>query len=148
MRTQCHGVTSLGLVLVATVVAAVVMFRTSWVLGVVYLAVCAAAPGAILYAYCAKCPCQTHCGHVFLGRVAMAFSRQPGPYTIAELAALALALLSLIGLPQLWLWRYTGLFIAYWLLTAVALVQIKTFVCRACENVFCPLKGESLTAGG
>jgi hypothetical protein len=144
MSKRFHGVTSLGWVAVATVIAAVAMFRVSWVLGVVYLVVCVAAPGAILYAYCTKCPCKAHCGHVFPGKAALAINRQPGPYTGTELAVLTVALLALIGLPQFWLWRHAGLFVAYWVLNAIAFVQIRLVVCRACENVYCPLKGSSL----
>jgi len=140
---QFHGITSLGLVAVATVVAAVVAFRTSWMLGVVYAVICIAAPLVVLYAYCARCPCKAHCGHVFPGKAAQVFDREPGPYTPAELAAMVLALSLLIGLPQFWLWRYTGLFIAYWVLNSIALVQIRLVVCRTCENVYCPMKPAS-----
>lgn len=140
MTNKFHGITSIGLVAVAVVIAALTMFRTSLVLGIVYLAVCIAAPCAILYAYCAKCPCKAHCGHVFLGKIAMAFDRKPEPYTTTEMTVLALAFLLLLGLPQFWLWRYIELFIAFWVLNTIAFVQIRIVVCRACENVYCPLK--------
>jgi hypothetical protein len=140
MRSRFYGIISIGLVLVATVIAIVAMFRTSLALGVVYLVVCAVAPGVILYAYCAKCPCRMSCGHVFPGRLATIFgNRQPGPYTTVELIALVLALLLLLGLPQVWLWHYTGLFVAFWVLNAIALVLIPAFVCRACDNAYCPV---------
>lgn len=142
MSKQFHGVTSLGWVAVATVIAAVTMFRTSWALGVVYLGVCVAAPGAIIYIYCAKCPCKAHCAHVLPGKAALGIDRQPGPYTMAELTILTVALLALMGLPQFWLWRHFGLFVVYWALNAVALVQIRFVVCRTCENVYCPLRGQ------
>lgn len=100
MTRQFHGVASLGFAAVAVAIATVAMFRTSWVLGAVHLTVCAAASGAIIYAYYAKCPCKVHCEHVFPGRAAMAFDRQPGPYTMTELTVLLLTLLSLVGLPQ------------------------------------------------
>jgi hypothetical protein len=140
INSQFHGVTSLGLVLTATVIAAVVMFMTSWVLGVVYLVVCVVASQAILRAFCAKCPCKTHCAHVFPGKAAMAIEREPGPYTVVELGALGLSFLLLFGLPQVWLWRYAGLFVAYWALSAIAFVQIRMVACRACDNVYCLLK--------
>ncbi len=143
MTKQFHGMTSLGLAAIGIVIAAVVMFQTSWVLGVAYLAVCAVSAGGIVYAYCAKCPCKARCAHVLPGKAAMAFNRQPGPYTATEIIVLVLALLLLIGLPQFWLWRYTGLCVIYWLLNAVALVQIRLVVCRTCENVNCPLKAGS-----
>jgi len=142
MTKRLHGITSLGLVAVATVIAAIAMFQTSWVLGVVYLALCAVSLLSIVYAYCAKCPCKERCAHVFLGRAAMSFNRQPGPYSTAELTALILSLLLLLGFPQFWLWRYTGLFVAYWVLSGIALVQVRIVVCRTCENVYCSLKGE------
>jgi hypothetical protein len=142
MSKQFHGVTSLGGVTVATVIAAVAMFRTSWILGVVYLVVCVAASRAIIYTYCAKCPCKAHCAHVLPGKAALAIDRQPGPYTMVELAILAVALLVLIGLPQFWLWRHTGLFVVYWTLNAMALVQVRLVVCRTCDNVYCPLRGQ------
>lgn len=144
MATRFHGVTSLGLVLVAIVLAAVAAFLTSWVLGLAYLAVCAVAPAGILVAYCAKCPCQSHCGHLFPGKLAMRFlDRQPGPYTPAELGTVGLALLLLLGLPQVWLWRYPLLFAVYWVLNAVALIEIRAVVCRSCENVYCPARSRS-----
>jgi hypothetical protein len=141
MTIQFHGVTSLGLVLVALGIAAVAAFQVSWVLGSVYLLLCAGAALAILYAYCAKCPCRQHCGHVLPGRAAMWLNgRRPGPYTAVESGALVLALASLIGLPQAWLWQNLWLFTAFWMLTAVAVVQIRTVVCHACKNVHCPLR--------
>ena len=141
MKTQFHGITSLGLMLVASAIATVAMFQTSWMLGAVYLVVCVAAPVVILYAYCAKCPCRTHCGHVFPGKAAMVFkSRQAGPYTTTELAVVGLALLLWIGLPQVWLWQYTEMFVTYWVLSAIAIAEIRAVVCPACENVYCPVR--------
>ncbi len=141
MKTQIHGVTSLGLILVANVMAIVTLFLSSWGWGVVYLGGGLAALGGILYAYCAKCPCRTHCGHVIPGKIVVALTnRQTGPYTPVEFAILGLALLWLIGLPQLWLWQETGLLVTFWVLVAVALVQIRTVVCRACDNVYCPAR--------
>ena len=140
MTKQFHGVTSLGFAAIAIAIATVVMLQTSWVLGVVYLIVCVAASGAIVYAYCTKCPCKAHCAHVLPGKAAMAFDQEPGPYTGAELMTLIVLGLLLIGLPQFWLWRHTGLFITHWLLIAVALVQVRAVVCQSCDNVYCPLK--------
>jgi len=139
MTKRFHGITSILLVAVAIAIAAVATFRASWVLGVVYLALCAVSLLTIVYAYCAKCPCKEHCAHVLLGKAAMAFDRQPGPYTATEIGALILAGLLLIGLPQCWLWRYTGLFVAFWVLNAIAVTQIRIVVCPACDNTHCPL---------
>jgi len=140
-RAQLHGMLSLSLISVATVIAAVVMFQVSWTLGAAYLGACVVALLGIVYTYCAKCSCRAHCGHVMPGRVAMLFKRRtPGPYTKVELGVLGLALLLLLGLPQGWLWQRPTLFVAYWLLTAIALVEIRVVVCRVCDNRYCPAR--------
>jgi hypothetical protein len=139
MKPQFHGITSLLLIFAAIVLAAIAMFKVSWVLGVVYLIICGIASLAMLYAYCAKCPSRNQCGHFFPGKAAKVFkNRQPGPYTIIELVVTGLTLVLLIGLPQLWLYRYFGLFIAFWIMTVIAVIQIRTVVCRACDNTYCP----------
>jgi hypothetical protein len=140
---QTHGIISLGLTSVALVIAALAMFLSSWGLGVAYVAICLIAPQAIIYAFCAKCPCKECCGHVLPGKQAMAFNRQPGPYTPVELGILGVVLLLLFGLPQFWLWQYPKLFIAFWILSAIAFMQIRLVVCRACNNIHCPLKGKN-----
>jgi len=139
MSRQFHGVTSLVLAALAAVIAAIIMFQNSLLLGLVYLAVCAAGAWTVVYAYCAKCPCKARCGHVFPGKAARAYDRQPGPYTKTEIAALILALLLIIGLPQFWLWQSTTLFIIYWSLNAISMAQARIVMCRTCDNVYCPL---------
>jgi hypothetical protein len=139
MSRQFHGVTSLGLAALAAVIAAITMFQNSLLLGVVYLAACAAGAWTVIYAYCAKCPCKARCGHVLPGKAALAYDRQPGPYTKTEIVALVLALLLIIVLPQFWLWQSTILFIIYWSLNAIAITQALTVMCRSCDNVHCPL---------
>jgi hypothetical protein len=139
-----HGLLSLGWVLIAVVMAAVVMFQVSWLLGAVYLIGCAVGLLGIVYAYCAKCPCRTHCAHVILGKLALALmDRQPGPYSGAEVAVVILALLWLLGLPQVWLWQTPVLFVAFWVLNTIAVIQIRLAVCRGCDNGYCPLRAGS-----
>ena len=139
MSAQFHGLTSIGLILLAVAIALALAFQTSWLLGAGYLAAGLLSLVAIVYAFCAKCPCQAHCGHVLPGKLAARFtSRRPGPYTRVELAAVVVAGILLLGLPQLWLWPHTWLFVAFWLLIALALIQIRAYVCRACDNRYCP----------
>jgi hypothetical protein len=95
----------------------------------------------IVYAFCAKCPCRGHCAHVIFGKLATALTnRRPGPYSPSEVAVVAVALLWLLGLPQAWLWRYPTWLIVFWVLNAMAVLQIRLAVCRSCENVHCPIK--------
>jgi len=143
MSARFHGVTSIALVAITIVVAAVTAFQAqvSPLLALIYLAGCVLAPLGIVYAFCAKCPCRGHCAHVVFGKLAVAFTnRQPGPYTPAEIAVVGLALLWLLGLPQVWLWRTPVWFVVFWVLNAVAVMQIRLAVCPACDNVHCPLR--------
>jgi hypothetical protein len=141
---QFHGITSLGLVLLATIIGAVAIFLASWLLGLLYLLLCAGISTAVLYAFCAKCPCRTHCGHIFPGKLAGIFGhRRPGPYSTLELGVVLVGLLALFGLPQFWLWHIPGLLVAFWLLIAIGLTQIRTVLCRRCNNRFCPLRVSS-----
>ncbi|MBN1563464.1 MAG: hypothetical protein JXA10_06485 [Anaerolineae bacterium] len=136
---RIHGVTSLLSVGIAVGLAAGVMFSEATALGAAYLVLGAGSMVAIVYAYCAKCPCKAHCGHIIPGIIATRIHRTPGPYTSAEYSVLGITLALIIGLPQIWLWQHTGLFVAFWVLTGIGLVQIRAFVCRACHNGYCPL---------
>ena len=138
-HTRLHGLASLGLVGVAILLAAGVLFQTAFALGLLYLGTTAASLTTILYAFCAKCPCKVHCGHVLPGKAAKFFKRRPGPYSTHDTGAMLLALLVLFAFPQVWLWSHPALFIAFWALSGVAVVEIRRYVCRACTNVFCPL---------
>jgi hypothetical protein len=144
MGARFHGIASIALVLLAVGIAAVMAFQASLVLAIVYLAGCLVAPLGIVYATCAKCPCRSNCAHVIFGKLAEALAdREPGPYTRAEVAVVAVALLWLLGLPQAWLWRTPGAFVVFWVLNAIAFVQIRAAVCPGCDNVYCPLRAGS-----
>jgi hypothetical protein len=141
MSARFCGVVSIGLVAISILIAVVTVFQVSLILAIVYLAGCAIAPLGIVYAFCAKCPCRERCAHIVFGKLAVVLTkRQPGPYAPAEIAVVGLALLWLLGLPQMWLWRAPLWFAVFWLLNAVAVLQIRLAVCPACDNVYCPLR--------
>jgi len=141
MSARFHGVVSIGLVGIAILIAVVTVFQVSPVLGIVYLVGCAIAPLGIVYAFCAKCACRHCCAHVVFGKLAVAFTnRQEEPYTKAEIAVVAVALLWLLGLPQIWLWRTPIWLVAFWILNAIAVLEIRATVCPACENIECPMR--------
>lgn len=143
MESRLHGMVSIGLLGAAISLAVVSGFVTSWIWGVVYLVVSGVGLMGVVYAFCAKCPCQENCGHVFPGKLAALMERQPGPYTRVEMAVVAVALLALVGLPQAWLWRYPMLLMAFWVLAVISMMEIRAFVCRACDNVHCPVSVKS-----
>ena len=140
MKThQIHGTISLGLMSIAGAIAVVVMFLTSWGLGISYIILCIVGCMAVLYGFCAKCSAKENCGHVLPGKLAMNFSRKPGAYTPVELGVLLVAFMLMFGLPQFWLWRYSKLLIAFWGLSAIAFFQIRLTMCQVCDNVYCPV---------
>ena len=141
MSPRFHGLTSLLWISGALAVGFGALFATAWPLGAAYLVLCVAAFGVIIGAFCARCPCRTHCAHVVPGWLAHKFThRASGPFTQTELLALGAALLAMLGLPLIALWHYPAWLLVYVALIAVALVQIRAFVCRACANIHCPLK--------
>ena len=139
MSARFHGVMSLTLVAVAVIIAALVLAQVNcgWV--IMYLLLCVAGGSAILYAYCAKCPCKACCAHVLPGKIAGQFPRKSGPYSVIELSGVIVAGLLILGLPQLWLWWSVVAGIAFWVLNTIAFVQILLFVCHACANTHCPV---------
>jgi hypothetical protein len=134
-----HGITSLVLISIATLIGLVAMALSWWVFGLIFLAVIIVAPQALLRTYCAKCPCKAHCGHVFPGKAAMAFAKD-GPYTPTDFLIMGVSMLLLIGLPQFWLWQFPLMLGAYWVLTGIGLIQILLTMCPRCNNVYCPVR--------
>jgi hypothetical protein len=134
-----HGITSLILVAIATLIGLVTMWLSSWGWSGIYLAVMIIVPQVLLRTYCAKCACKAHCGHVFPGKVAMAFAKD-GPYTPTDFLIMGVSMLLLVGLPQFWLWQIPLLFGTYWVLTGIGLIQILLTMCPNCNNVYCPVR--------
>jgi hypothetical protein len=144
MSARFHGVVSIGLVGLAIIIALVSGFQVAPVLGVAYLAGCVIAPLGIVWAFCAKCARRHCCAHIIFGKLAVAFTnRQAGPYSTVEVAVVVAALLWLLGLPQAWLWRTPVWLVLFWVLNTIAVLEVPAAVCRACENVHCPMRAGS-----
>jgi len=135
-----HGITSLILVLLACGLGLVAILLDSWGWGLIYLGVMAGAPIVVVRTYCAKCACKEHCAHVWPGKIARSFAKDPGPYPVAEIMSVVVALAALIGLPQFWLWQRAILLVPFWAFTGIALTQIRLAICPACHNTFCPFR--------
>jgi len=135
-----HGIMSVTLVGIAIGIALCVLAPVAWGWAVGYMLLCGGGMGAVLYAYCAKCPCKQCCAHVLPGKIAGRFPRTPGPYSITEQAAVVIALLLILGLPQLWLWQNVAAAIIFWVLNAIAVTQILTCICKTCPNTYCPVR--------
>jgi hypothetical protein len=133
-----HGLTSLTFAGAAIVLAAIAMFQVSAWTGIGYLLVCAVGATLVVYSFCAKCPCKAHCAHILPGKAAMLFKRRPGPYSRTESALTMVSLLLLIGLPLPALWNNPMMLVAFITLFIIAIVQVRSVVCRACGNSYCP----------
>ncbi len=138
-NTRFHGITSLLLVALASLLGLATMFLQNRLWAFIFLASLPLLGYIILASFCARCPCKAHCGHVLPGKIAAHFPRKPGVYRISELLGVSLSILLLLGLPQYWLWQTPSLAIVYWILLSIALSQIRLAVCPACHNTFCPL---------
>jgi len=146
LSTRFHGVVSIVLAGIAVIIAALALAQIAWKWAVGYVLLGMAGVGAIIYVYCAKCPCKACCAHVLPGKIAERFPRKPGPYSVAEQAVVVVVLLLILGLPQLWLWRSVAVGVVFWVLNGIALSHILIFVCGACPNTYCPV-GQMRTPG-
>jgi len=55
-----------------------------------------------------------------------------------DILGAAVPLTVLIIFPQFWLWENKIFLIIFWLLVFIALVEIRLFDCRNCNNEKCP----------
>ena len=140
MVSKFHGVFSLLLILASVVIAVVFMLSNFIGWGLVYLGIMVLANPIALYSYCAKCLCREDaCSHIIPGKLTRLLPvRREGPYSFGDYFATALSLVALLGFPQIWLWRSKGLFVLFWILVTIGLVEILLFVCRTCRNANCP----------
>lgn len=134
------GVLSLALVALASLIAFFVVFAESALYGAIYLGILILAPLVILRLYCTKCPCQENCAHVFPGKIAARFfAKREGPYTATDILFFGLAMLLLIGYPQIWLIADQGFLLIYWILVILGGIQVLFVLCRRCGNHYCML---------
>lgn len=141
MSHRFHGVMSLGLIVVSLAVGFFVVASSSPSVALIYLVLSLSGGVAIVYAYCAKCPCRNDsCGHVLPGLLTrMLPRRDAGPYQWGDYLATTVALLVLFGFPQPWLLANPVAFWIFWGIGAAGLVEILLFVCRRCQNRECPV---------
>lgn len=146
MGAKFHGVLSLVLIFASVVMGLSYMLSGSPGWGLVYLGVIVLASPTVLYCYCAKCHCnEDACSHVIPGKLTRLLpARRPGPYSFRDYFGTAVALIALFGFPQLWLRQNPAIFILFWILLIVGLVEILAFVCRACMNANCPINQAEL----
>jgi hypothetical protein len=140
MKRKTVGLLSLGAVALALASAVQSLFQESVLLGTAYLLLAALSIPVVLFAFCAKCPDRSDCGHVLPGRAAVALfaDRKCSAYTAGDWALTASGLAVLLLLPQIWLWKHPVAFVFFWLVMIPAVIGIRSGVCPSCRNVHCP----------
>ncbi|NNG02038.1 MAG: hypothetical protein HKM93_21820 [Desulfobacteraceae bacterium] len=143
MRDKVHGVMSLGLIISGLCIAVAYISLHSIAAAALYLGIILISAVIILYAYCSKCPIRfTGCRHVFPGRVSgLLPPRTIKPYGALDYIGVAVPVTVLMAIPQYWLIRSAPALILFWTLIMLGAVDIVLYVCPACGNEHCPMRG-------
>ncbi|MBN1595988.1 hypothetical protein JW933_08700 [candidate division FCPU426 bacterium] len=141
IKNQIHGFIALmlGVAAIGLGLTAVVIRSPWW--GWMYAMSIILLPLLICYSYCAKCVCRlTCCGHVMPGWLTRYLpSRKPGKYTAWDLCGTFIPMGFLVLFPQYWLWQQREFGLIFWGLLFLALLQVRLWVCPACQNRICPV---------
>jgi len=140
MNRKFPGILMLMLLAAAITIGAWTIFQSCGLAyGFGYLICCFFAFGCIIRAFCAKCLAKRDCPHVLLGCLAVRMERDSGPYTRLEISVLIIALVFILGIPQLWIWHFPVRIAVFWLLNILAVSLAPCFLCVQCSNRHCPL---------
>ncbi|MTI81107.1 MAG: hypothetical protein FH758_09500 [Firmicutes bacterium] len=141
MIRKFHGFISLILIVIAVIFGAVIISRVSPLWAVVYLILSMISALLIVYSFCSKCPCNAvSCGHFFPGKIAQVLpKREEGLYGALDYVGVLASFIILFLFPQYWLRNEIILITIFWGLVLIALLDIAFFVCKGCENKYCPL---------
>ena len=140
MKNFPHGIVSLFLTSVALLTGIVAISTENLIFGTGYVAILIAGFLIVTYSYCTKCPSRFKCGHVIFGKIAQRIpNRKKANYSNLDYLGVILPLLFIMLIPQLWLWKTTWMFVSFWILMAVSVLEINRFVCLKCSNSKCML---------
>ena len=148
MNRQIHGILSLLILAAAVITATVAILQSSVMWTVLYIIGIILSCLVLIYSFCTKCPCRnTDCGHVIPGKLTRFFpSREEGPYTFRDKTGVVVPIVFMIVFPQYLAALQPVYFFLFAGLCLVAAADIQFFVCRGCNNCFCPFfQGECKT---
>lgn len=142
MNRYLHGVASMLFFLAAVALGFTAIFLASPAFAAGYLFLSAVLAVVALAGFCTKCPHRgLSCVHVAPGVLAaLLLPRDEGPYTMREYAGVAITILFMLLFPQYWLVARLPLFLLFWACVVAAGVEIRSSVCRGCENIYCPVR--------
>ena len=138
MKNFPHGIVSLLLTSVALLLGIVAISSVNIIPGFTYITILITGFLVVIYSYCTKCPGRFKCGHVIFGKIAQRMPRRKNTnYSNLDYLGVILPLLFMMVVPQFWLWKTTWMFITFWILMAVSVLEIYLFVCSGCTNSKC-----------
>ncbi|MCX7711129.1 MAG: hypothetical protein N2484_14930 [Clostridia bacterium] len=141
MNYKAPGVLSLILAFAAIGIAVYQLFAVSIIMGLAYTICTPIAFLNVLYHYCRKCPHVTDetCRHVIFGWIVSKLFKPstPSKYSTGEILLALSPLAVFFAFPQYWLLRQINLFIAFWVLMLLAIIVVRTGVCKECKNINC-----------
>jgi hypothetical protein len=139
-ENKLHGLMSLALVDLAVVMGIYCIMADKILYAILYTLFLFIGFSAIIFFFCRKCSSRNNCSHVFLGPITKIMPQaKRANYSPSDYFIVLIILLLIIGIPQFWLWKFSVLPIAHWILLLVAGFQIKTFVCKKCGNTKCAM---------
>lgn len=139
-KNKFHGITSLALMDLATIIAIYTIATKSILWSALYTLYVFFAFGIIIYVYCRKCTSRNNCSHVFIGPITQLMPKAKNySYTYTNYFIVATLILVMIGFPQFWFIKMPSLAYLYWVIILVASVQIRFFVCTTCSNTACAM---------
>ncbi len=142
MNRLFHG--WISLIMMGTIVSIgfFEIFSNSIVYSALYLGVVIIGLIIVLIAFCSKCKCKdSSCRHIIFGIITRYLSkRMPGKYSFFDIFLTVIGLLSIIIFPQYWLIKSPFLFGLFWTTCIILFMEITFFICKKCENDYCPVK--------
>ncbi len=138
--SRFHGIVSFAILDLTIVISLFAIAKTSLIHTVIYFFGSVIAGLSIILLYCTKCSCKSKCSHVLPGQLALLFkNRETLTYKPFDYLGTVIAGAFIILYPQYWLWNFKILFVAFWLLIIVAILQINQYVCTSCRNSKCAM---------
>ncbi|MBN2008910.1 hypothetical protein JW960_06155 [candidate division KSB1 bacterium] len=139
-RLRLHGIVSLIFVLISFIIGVNAIAYDSVILSAVNAFSILAFFYVVPVTYCAKCRTREQCNHYIFGKISVMLSKfRDEPYRPADWLPVVLIMLAIIVLPQYWLAKHVYLLVSYWVLFAVAGIEVLTFICPNCLNQKCAL---------
>lgn len=147
MSHMFHGWISLIMIATLLVISIASLITSSIIVVAGYLLISLFGGMVVVYSFCAKCPIRiTGCRHIIIGPLTRILpQRKEAPYTAVDIFFTTIAIVAIVGFPQVSLITKIPLFISYWITAILLVVEIVLFICRGCGNVYCPVRNATPT---